>query len=113
MGRLALLHMVAGGLLLFLVVAGIAIKQSRRLLRILRNPGHPGIDGFRRGLFQREPGAFKKCPDCEAALPLAALLCRVCNYNFLAARPAREQKRLLPPRPMSEEAPERRLAAGL
>lgn len=29
--------------------------------------------------------AFKKCPQCADQLPLSALVCDVCDYNFLAS----------------------------
>jgi hypothetical protein len=45
--------------------------------------------------------AQKKCPHCAMQLPLSAILCETCDYNFLAERPGRGQKLLPPP----EEVP--------
>ena|SRR5918996_422474 len=50
---------------------------------------------------QRIP-ALKKCPNCAEQLPLSALLCNACDYNFLATRPGRGQQLLPAPHAMSE-----------
>jgi hypothetical protein len=47
--------------------------------------------------------AVKICPNCAEQLPLSALICHACDYNFLAARPERGQKLLPPPLPMTHE----------
>lgn len=58
--------------------------------------------------------ALKTCPNCAEQLPLSALVCDACDYNFLAARPGRGQKLLPPPQPMTHEVSEQRIAyAGL
>jgi hypothetical protein len=47
-------------------------------------------------LFESRRGpALKACPNCAEQLPLSAIICNTCDYNFLAARPDRGQK-LLP-----------------
>ena len=38
--------------------------------------------------------AFKKCPSCEKQLPLSALLCDACDFNFLAGNLYRSNKML-------------------
>jgi hypothetical protein len=53
---------------------------------------------------QRMP-AQKKCPHCAMQLPLSAIICETCDYNFLAERPGRGQKLLALPEEASE--PER------
>ena len=44
----------------------------------------------------------KKCPNCAEQLPLLAIICEVCDYNFLAERPGRGQNLLPPPEEVSE-----------
>jgi uncharacterized protein UPF0547 len=58
----------------------------------------------------RRTPAVKTCPGCAEQLPLSALLCDACDYNFLAARPG--QKRLPSPESMTHEAPEPKFAAA-
>jgi hypothetical protein len=53
---------------------------------------------------QRMP-ALKNCPNCAEQLPLSAIICETCDYNFLAERPGRGQN-LLPPSPRSSAARE-------
>lgn len=51
-------------------------------------------------LFESQRGpALKACPNCAEQLPLSAIICRTCDYNFLAARPGRGQKLLPYPNP--------------
>ncbi len=40
---------------------------------------------------------LKQCPSCAQQLPLSALMCDTCDYNFLAERPGRRQVLLPPP----------------
>jgi hypothetical protein len=56
--------------------------------------------------------ALKPCPNCDEQLPLSAILCDACDYNFLAARPGRGQKLLPPPEPMTHELPEQGIASA-
>jgi hypothetical protein len=46
---------------------------------------------------QRSP-VLKQCPSCAQQLPLSALMCDTCDYNFLAERPGRQQVLLPPPK---------------
>jgi hypothetical protein len=59
---------------------------------------------------QRSP-VLKPCPGCAEQLPLAAILCDTCDYNFLAERPGRGQALLQPPQPMTHEVPKRKIAS--
>jgi hypothetical protein len=47
----------------------------------------------------------KKCPNCAEQLPLLAIICEVCDYNFLAERPGRGQKLLPAPEMLEAEKP--------
>jgi hypothetical protein len=49
--------------------------------------------------------ALKKCPNCAEQLPLSAIICETCDYNFLAERPGRGQHLLPPPQEVAQ--PER------
>jgi len=58
--------------------------------------------------------ALKPCPNCAEQLSLSAIICGICDYNFLAERPGRGQALLPSPQPMNHEAPEQKIAsAGL
>ena len=56
---------------------------------------------------------LKPCPSCNERLPLSAILCGMCDYNFLAERPGRRQNLLPSPEPMTHEAPEKVASAML
>jgi hypothetical protein len=45
---------------------------------------------------QRTP-VLKPCPSCAQQLPLSAIMCDTCDYNFLAERPGRRQVLLAAP----------------
>lgn len=48
--------------------------------------------------FQKQPLSRlqKECPNCAAQVPLAALLCDACDYNFIVS-PSQRHKLLSPP----------------
>jgi hypothetical protein len=54
---------------------------------------------------QRTP-VLKPCPSCAQQLPLSAILCDTCDYNFLAERPVRRQALLQPPKPLTHKKPQ-------
>jgi len=62
---------------------------------------------------QRVVPATKKCPGCEQQLPLAAIMCEGCDYNFLAARPDRLHSMLPAPEALSEEPVQRKVASAV
>jgi hypothetical protein len=55
---------------------------------------------------------LKPCPNCAEELPLSAIICDACDYNFLAARPGRGQKLLPPPEAVTREVTEQRIASA-
>lgn len=61
---------------------------------------------------QRVP-ATKKCPGCEQQLPLSAIICEECDYNFLAARPDRLHSMLPAPEASVEEPEQRKVASAV
>jgi hypothetical protein len=66
------------------------------------------------GFFGRKPiPTLKPCPNCAEQLPLSALFCDGCDYNFLAVRPGRGQKLLASPQPMTLEVSEQRFACAV
>src|SRR5215510_7852153 len=54
---------------------------------------------------------LKPCPSCAERLPLSAIICGTCDYNFLAERPGRGQNLLPSPEPMTHEAPEHKFSS--
>jgi hypothetical protein len=55
---------------------------------------------------------LKPCPSCAEKLPVSAIICDACGYNFLAERPGRGQALLPSPHPMNHEAPEQKIASA-
>jgi len=66
------------------------------------------------GIFERHRvPATKKCPGCERQLPLAAIICEGCDYNFLAARPDRLHSMLPAPEAFAEEPEQKKIASAV
>jgi hypothetical protein len=112
-GNSDILHFAAMALILVLLTARI-VKRKRggffKSSRARRTSTNKSVaDRFFEN--KRMP-ALKPCPNCAEQLPLSALVCDACDYNFLAARPERGQKLLLPPQPMTYGVSEQRIAAG-
>jgi hypothetical protein len=52
---------------------------------------------------KRQIVAFKKCPNCTEQLPLSAVLCDACDYNFLSEMVGHGQKLLPSPEALAQE----------
>lgn len=50
-------------------------------------------------LFKKQPlsRTYKNCPNCDGQVPLAALFCDACDYNFVASMVGHRHKLLNPP----------------
>ena len=90
-GGVNILLLAAVGFILVLLAARI-IKRKRRVLKAFGGRSTTASGRFFSN--QRSP-ALKPCPNCGEQLPLSAIICGNCEYNFLAQRPGRGQK-LLP-----------------
>jgi len=92
---LDILPITAAALILVLLAARI-VKRKRGVLKSFRARGSVTNKRASGRLFEsnRSP-ALKPCPTCAEQLPLSAIICHACDYNFLAERPGRGQK-LLP-----------------
>jgi len=55
---------------------------------------------------------LKPCPSCAEKLPISAIICDACGYNFLAERPGRGQALLPSPQHRSHEAPEQKIMSA-
>jgi hypothetical protein len=102
-------------LILVLLTARIMKRKHGGFFKSSRGRNTPTNDCAADRLFEsKRIPALKPCPTCAEQLPLSALLCPRCDYNFLAERPGRGQKLLPPPQPMTHEVSEQRIAsAGL
>jgi hypothetical protein len=56
--------------------------------------------------------ALKKCPSCTGQLPLSALMCDACDYNFLSGMVGRGHKMLPSPKPLVHEVSKQSLASA-
>jgi hypothetical protein len=97
-GDLEILPITVVALILVLLVARLLKRKTFRARGSVTNKGVSGR------LFnkQRSP-ELKSCPNCNEQLPLSAIICDICDYNFLAARPGRGQNLLPPPQPITHE----------
>jgi hypothetical protein len=108
---LDILPIIGVALILVLLTARI-VKGKRKVLKSFRARGTVNKrSSGRRFKSQRSP-VLKPCPSCAAQLPLAAIICHTCGYNFLAERPGRGQTLLPSPQAMTNEAPEQKIASA-
>jgi hypothetical protein len=108
--RLDTLDIAGVALIVVLLAARIVNRKlgflkSFRAWRTLNNKRSYGRLSER----QRRP-ALKPCPNCAEQLPLTAVICYICDYNFLAERPGRGQTLLPAPQPMTHEVREQQMA---
>jgi hypothetical protein len=111
-GGMDILPISAVALILVILAATIVTRKRGSYFKSFRARNALGNNRASDRFFEskRSP-AMKPCPSCAEQLPLSALVCDACDYNFLAARPGRGQKLLPPPGPMTHEVPEQRIAA--
>jgi ribosomal protein L40E len=103
-----ILYMSAASLILVFIASRIVNKKCSSFVNSLKLKN--GLAVFER----QRVSIHKQCPHCAAELPLSAIICEQCDYNFLAERPGRGQKLLPPPEPITLELTEQTLAsAGL
>ena len=97
--------------LIFVLLAVRIAKRRRGGFKSVRGRGNAAKKRASGGFFegQRSP-ARKQCPNCAEQLPLSAIICQACDYNFLAERPGRGQKLLSAPQPMTHEVPVQKIA---
>lgn len=96
---LDILPITAVALILVLLAARI-VKRKRGVLKSFRARRTVTNKRSSGRLFESQRGpALKACPNCAEQLPLSTIICRTCDYNFLAARPGRGQKLLPHPNP--------------
>jgi hypothetical protein len=101
---LDILHISAIALILIFLRLRMVNKKSGspfKYFRAASATANHGASG--RFLEIRRIPALKNCPNCAEQLPLSALMCDACDYNFLAAMPGRGQKLLPAPHQMSEQ----------
>jgi hypothetical protein len=105
---LDILAMTAVALILVFLAARIVRRKHGGFLQSFR-AGEAVTNRYALGRLFNSPRipALKPCPNCAAQLPLSAILCDTCDYNFLAERPGRGQKLL----PSPHEVPEQKIAA--
>src|SRR5262245_1045846 len=101
-------------------ITAIAAILVLLVARIVRRKRHGHKSSRRRGSatdkrtfgrrIKSQP-TLKPCPSCAERLPLSAIICGTCDYNFLAERPGRGQNLLPSPEPMTHEAPEHKFSS--
>jgi hypothetical protein len=97
--------------LIFVLLAARVVKRKRGVLKFIRARGAVTNKRASRRLFESRRGpVLKPCPNCSEQLPLSAIICNICDYNFLAERPGRGQNLLSSPQPMTREVPQQRIA---
>ena len=109
-GGLDILDISAIALILVFLTSKMAYRKQDHFRVESAIPNNRASDGF----FGRKPiPTLKPCPNCAEQLPLSALFCGGCDYNFLAVRPGRGQKLLAAPQPMTLGVSEQRFACAV
>src|SRR5262245_55547016 len=112
--RLHILAIAAVALIIVLLAVGIVKRKRGVFLKSFR-PRRTATNKRSYGRLSerhRRP-ALKPCPNCAEKLPLTAVICNICDYNFLAERPGRGQTLLPAPQPITHEVPEQQMAPTL
>jgi hypothetical protein len=106
-GGFNILSMATVTLILVLFTATIARKKFGGFVKPYRGRNKRGS----RRLFESQRGpVLKPCPNCAEQLPVTAIICGICDYNFLAERPGRGQRLL--PQPSTQEVAEQNIASA-
>lgn len=79
-------HFLALALTLAFLTARIASKKDGSFFKWFVAGALLGVIALPVAIFKRRRGflsALKKCPKCDEQLPLGALVCTACDYNFI------------------------------
>jgi Uncharacterised protein family UPF0547 len=110
-----IVYFSAIALILVFLAVRIAKKKYDSLFKSFRTGNTVTNDRPSGRFFERQRiPALKKCPNCAEQLPLSALICDACDYNFLSGMVGRGQKFLPSPEPITHDVSNQSLAsAGL
>ena len=81
-----ILHFLAIALLVAFLTARIASKKDGSFFKWFVAGAFLGIIALPAAIFKRQHvlSALKKCPKCAEQLPVSALVCDACEYNFIS-----------------------------
>jgi uncharacterized membrane protein len=85
-GDAEILHFLAIALLLAFLTARIASRKDGSFFTWFVAGAFLGIIALPVAIFKRQHvlSALKKCPKCAEQLPVSALVCDACEYNFIS-----------------------------
>lgn len=102
---LDILYFSAIALILVLLTARIAKKKDGNFFKSSIAGSTPRNNGTTGRIFKKQHiSALKNCPKCADQLPLSALICDACDYNFLSGMVGHRDKLLPSPEPQAHEA---------
>jgi hypothetical protein len=90
-----------------LIVVLLAVRMVKRKRGVFRSSRPRGSVSNKRA----SSPTVKPCPNCAEQLPITAIICGICDYNFLAERPGRGQKLLSSPQAMAQEMLEQKIVS--
>jgi uncharacterized membrane protein YtjA (UPF0391 family) len=102
----------ASNILYFTAIALIFVAFTARIVRgryrsfftsLARGRRFTNDRAYDRMFERRQIVALKKCPNCTEQLPLSAVLCDGCDYNFLSEMVGHGQKLLPSPEVLAQE----------
>jgi Uncharacterised protein family UPF0547 len=99
-GDADILHFLAIALLVAFLTARIASKKDGSFFKWFVAGAFLGIIALPVAIFKRQHvlSILKKCPKCAEQLPISALVCDACEYNFISRIVGHGQKLLASPK---------------
>lgn len=98
------LHLSAIALILVFLAVRIAKQKDGSFLKSSEAGSTLTNDCTSGRIFKRQHmPALKKCPKCAEQLPLSALICDACDYNFLSGMVGQRDRLLPSPEPLAHE----------
>jgi hypothetical protein len=81
-----ILHFLAIALVLAFLTATIASRKDGSFFKWFVAGAFLGVIALPVAIFKRQqvPSILKKCPKCAEQLPVSALVCDSCEYNFIS-----------------------------
>jgi len=107
-----LLHFSAIAMILAFLTARRAKREEGGFFKSLLMGRMFATDRDADRMFERQHiQALKRCPNCTEELPLSALICESCDYNFLSGMVGHGNKLLPSPEPLLHEMSKQSVAS--
>jgi hypothetical protein len=98
--NLEFVHFAAAAIVLIVLISRIGNRKPGGVFKALINGRVFSKDCAADRMFEKQQiVASKKCPNCAEPLPLSAIICEACDYNFLSGMVGYSNRLLAAPEP--------------